>query len=118
LSVAGDNKLPNRFIGLLSGEVQADLIANTGILSGEDVVKAILAGANAVQVVSALYSHEISFLASMVKDLEAWMDKKEYAGLGDFRGKLSRKHITDPFVYRRAQYVDLILRSNELLSSE
>lgn len=117
LSVAGDNRLPNRFIGLLSGAVDADLIANTGILTGADVVKAVLAGAGAVQVVSTLYTNQISYLAKMLKDIEAWMDRKGYAALADFRGKLARKNIADPFVYRRAQYVDLILRSNELLGS-
>jgi dihydroorotate dehydrogenase (fumarate) len=115
LSTAGSNNMPNRFIGLLAGDIEADLIANTGILTGEDVVKAVLKGADAVQVVSTLYTNEISYLGTMIADVEAWMDKKGYASLADFRGKLSRKNISDPFVYRRAQYVDLILRSKELL---
>ncbi len=115
LSMEGDNRLPNRFIGLLSGEVNADLIGNTGVLTGEDVIRAILAGAGAVQVASTLFKNEIKHLTTMLQDLEAWMDKKGYATLDDFKGKLSRKNVNDPFVYRRAQYVDLILRSDELL---
>lgn len=115
LSEPGDNRILNRFIGLLFDEVKADLIANTGILNGSDIVKAILSGAGAVQIVSALYTNKISYLATMLNELAAWMERKAYASLEDFRGKLARKNIPDPFVYRRAQYVDLILRSNELL---
>jgi len=115
LSPAGSNGTSNRFIGLLSGELKAALIANTGVLTGTDVVKATLAGAHAVQVVSALYAKEISHVGTMLKDLEAWMEKKGYASLTDFRGKLSRQNTSDPYVYRRAQYVDLILNSNKLL---
>lgn len=115
LSPAGSNGTSNRFIGLLSGEVNAGLVANTAVLTGTDVVKAVLAGAHAVQVVSTLYANEISYVGTMLKDLEAWMDEKGYASLADFRGKLSRQNTTDPYVYRRAQYVDLILNSNKLL---
>lgn len=115
LSSSGDNKLSNRFIGLLSDQVKADLIANTGVLTGKDVVKAILVGASAVQVVSTLYLNKVPYLKTMLKDLEDWMDKKGYASLDDFRGNLSKSNVPDPFIYRRAQYVDLILRSNELL---
>ena len=115
LSPAGSNGTTNRFIGLLSGEVNADFVANTGVLTGIDVIKSLLVGANAVQVVSTLYANEISYLSTMLKDLEAWMDEKDYGSLAEFRGKLSRQNASDPYVYRRAQYVDLILNSNKLL---
>lgn len=116
LSHPGDNRLPMRFVGLLAGEVNASLAANTGILTGADVAKAVLVGADAVQVVSAIYKSGMSQIASMIEELEAWMTRKGYATLGDFRGKLSRKNISDPYVYKRAQYVDLLLRSGELLA--
>ncbi len=115
LSSSGDSRLLNRFIGLLYGNVKSTLIGNTGILDGKDVIKAILSGASAVQVVSTLYKNKIPYIATMLKDMETWMEKKEYKSLSDFQGKLSSKNIQDPFVYRRAQYVDLILRSGELL---
>jgi dihydroorotate dehydrogenase (fumarate) len=42
------------------------------------------------------------------------MDKKGYQSLGDFRGKLSRKNLKDPFSYQRAQYVDILMKSEEV----
>jgi dihydroorotate dehydrogenase (fumarate) len=43
------------------------------------------------------------------------MERKNYASLNDFKGKLSKINTKDPFVYKRAQYIDIILRSEEFL---
>lgn len=115
LSREGDYGTALRFAGLLYGEINGNIIANTGIHTGEDVVKMILAGADAVQVVSTLYKNDLSQIGTMVKTLESWMDRKGYKSLADFKGKLSRKNVEDPFIYRRAQYVSLILKSEELV---
>lgn len=114
MSSEGDNLLSLRFTGLLYGNISSDIIANTGIMSGADVAKAILAGANNVQVVGTLYRNKISYLKTMLSDLGAWMDSKGYKKLSDARGQLSKKNISDPFIYKRAQYIDLLLRSHEL----
>ena len=60
LSSPEEYKLPLRYAGILSGEVETDIIANTGIFSGKDVIKLILAGANNVQVVSTLYKNGVT----------------------------------------------------------
>ena len=88
-------------------------MANNGIYEGIDIVKMILAGASAVQAVSTFYHNGVKHAATMLKELEEWMDRKEYDSIGDFRGKLSRNSINDPFVYKRAQYIDMLLKSEE-----
>jgi dihydroorotate dehydrogenase (fumarate) len=113
-----ESKLPLRFTGLLHGMVNASLVSNTGIQNGHDVIKMILVGADAVQVVGTLYKNNIEHIASMIKEMESWMKDKGYKALGDFRGKLSNKQTADPFVYKRAQYVDLLLKSEELFKSK
>jgi dihydroorotate dehydrogenase (fumarate) len=115
LSIPEDNRLPLRFAGLLYGKVKGNICSNTGIYTGLDVAKMILAGADCVQVVSTIYKNKIDYISTMLKDLEAWMDKKGYKSLNDFRGKLSEKNTKDPFVYQRAQYIDLLLKSDEIL---
>ena len=114
LSHEDDNRLSLRFAGLLYDEIMADICSNTGIYSGLDVIKMILAGANAVQVVSTLYRNKPDHIAVMLQEMEQWMDKKHYEKPGDFRGKLSRKHLTDPFAYKRAQYVDILMKSGDI----
>lgn len=115
LSVPEDNRLPLRFAGLLYDNIKGDICSNTGIFTGKDVAKMILVGADAVQVVSTLYKNKIDYLGTMLKELESWMDAKGYKTLDDFRGKLSNKNIDDIFVYKRAQYIDLLLKSDEIL---
>ncbi len=114
LSNPEDNKLSLRFTGLLYGTVAASICSNTGIYSGSDVVKMILAGADCVQVVSTVYKNKIEYITTILKDIETWMESKGYKKLDDFRGKLSNKKINDPFVYKRAQYIDLLLKSDSI----
>ncbi|MCK5464251.1 MAG: dihydroorotate dehydrogenase, partial [Bacteroidales bacterium] len=118
LSEAYENKLPLRYAGLLYGQIKASIVSTRGIQNGSDVVKMILAGADAVQVVGTLYKNKVQYIATMLKDIETWMEGKGYKSLKDFRGKLSNKEINDPFIYKRAHYVDLLLKSEELFKKE
>ncbi|MBI9053886.1 MAG: dihydroorotate dehydrogenase-like protein [Bacteroidales bacterium] len=116
LSSKGDHRLPLRFAGLLHGNIKANICSSGGIFDGDDAIKMLLAGADAVQVVSTLYKNKIGQISKIVGRIEEWMDEKGYKTIDDFRGKLSRKNCKDPYVYLRAQYVDIILNSaDELL---
>lgn len=115
LSSENDHRLPLRYAGLLSGKIKSSICSSTGIYSGKDVVKMILAGANAVQIVSTLYKNKISHLKNMLEEIEVWMREKEYGSLDEFRGKLSSKNTSNPYTYKRAQYIDLLLRSGDLI---
>jgi dihydroorotate dehydrogenase (fumarate) len=116
LSTHSDHRLSIRYIGLLYENIQASLAGNNGIYEGIDIVKMILAGASAVQAVSTFYHHGVGHAAVMLKELEDWMDRKEYDSIDAFKGNLSSKAINDPFVYKRAQYIDMILKSEEYFS--
>ena len=115
LSSPEEYKHPLRYAGLLYGEVKTDIIANTGIYSGKDVIKLLLAGANNVQVVSTIYKNGTGHIAAMLKEMSDWMDAKGYNSLDEFRGKLSRKNLTNPYIYKRAQYIDLLLNSERIM---
>ncbi|MBN2214093.1 MAG: dihydroorotate dehydrogenase-like protein [Bacteroidales bacterium] len=109
-----DNRLALRFAGLLYGTIRANICSNTGIFTGGDVIRMILAGADCVQVVSTVYKNKADYIATMIADIQKWMDKKGYRQITDFKGKLSNKNINDPFVYKRAQYIDLLIKSDEI----
>lgn len=113
LSKEGDNRLSLRFMALLSGEVNGSLIANTGVLKGSDVVASLLAGADAVQVVSAIYRQGTTQITKMLDDLTDWMTKKGYKSISDFQGKMSKVRLNQPYVYKRAQYVDFLMNANK-----
>jgi len=116
LSTHSDHRLSIRYIGLVHGNVKANLVANNGVYEGIDIVKMILAGASAVQSVSTFYHHGVGYAANMLKELEEWMERKGYASIESFRGTLSKQAINDPFVYKRAQYIDLLLKSEDFMN--
>jgi dihydroorotate dehydrogenase (fumarate) len=115
LSTDEDNRLPLRFAGLLYKNIKGSICSNTGIFTGKDVIKMILAGADCVQVVSTVYKNKMEVIGKMLSEIEEWMNANKFGKLSDFRGKLSRSSIKDPFIYKRAQYVDLIMKSEEIV---
>jgi len=115
LSSESDNRLPLQYSGLLYGNIKAGICASSGISSGSDVVKMILAGADSVQVVSAIYRNKPEYIKQMLSDISKWMSENDYKSIDDFKGKLSRKQLKDdPFAYRRAQYVDILFNSESI----
>lgn len=109
-----DYQVTLRFAGLLYGNITADICASRGISDGKDVIKMLLAGANTVQVVSTVYKNKAAHVTAMIETLEGWMDTKGYKNIGEFRGKLSMKMSKDPYAYRRAHYVDILMKSDEI----
>ncbi|HYX05786.1 MAG TPA: dihydroorotate dehydrogenase, partial [Bacteroidales bacterium] len=98
------------------GVVKSSIISNSGIYTGEDVIRMILAGADAVQVVSTVYKIKIDYITTILSDISKWMESNNYSDLTSFRGKLSNKSIHDPFVYKRAQYVDILMKSEDIMT--
>jgi dihydroorotate dehydrogenase (fumarate) len=116
LSNDDDNRLPLRFAGLLFGNIKGSICSNSGIYTGKDVLKMILAGADAVQIVSTIYKHGPKQIGKILEEMEEWMNQKKYQSLSDFRGKLSKNNLKDPYAYQRAQYVDILMRSKEIFN--
>ncbi len=105
LSSPGDLSLSLRWIAIMSGRVSCDLAASTGVHDGEALIKQLLAGANAVQVVSTIYKHGGERIAQMLYELETWMEKHRFSSIGDFRGKLSQEKSSNPAAYERVQFM-------------
>ncbi len=114
LSNPKDQMVGLRFAGLLHGNLDGSICVSRGIYDANDVVKMILAGADVVQMVSTIYRNSPSVISDILIDLNKWMDDKGYKSLAEFRGKLSRKNMKDPFTYQRAQYVDILMKSEEI----
>jgi dihydroorotate dehydrogenase (fumarate) len=115
LSNEGDYKKSLRYAGLLFENIKADICSSHGIFTGADVIKLILSGSSCVQVVSTLYKNGLSQISAIKKELVEWMGTKNYTSIDEFRGKLSKNKLSsNPFVYKRAQYVDLLINSEEI----
>ncbi len=112
LSSKGDYKKSLRYAGILFNNIKADICSSRGIFTGSDVIKLLLSGSSCVQVVSTVYKNGLEQINKIKNELEEWMDNKNYNSISEFRGKLSQVNLTKhPFIYKRAQYVDLLLNS-------
>lgn len=115
LTRKGDYQVTLRYVGILYNKIKPTIIANRGVKTSNDLIKMLLAGADAVQVVSAFYENGVEHATTLLAELQKWMEKKGYESISDFKGKLSREQLNDDFSYKRAQYVDILKNSDEIL---
>jgi len=115
LSCSSDNRLSLRWTAILSDAGKPDICSSTGIMNGEDVIKMLLAGASAVQVVSTLYKNDIEYISRIIRDIVAWMGDKGYKSIKDFNGKLSKSKSKDPWAYERVHYIRQLLSKEETI---
>jgi dihydroorotate dehydrogenase (fumarate) len=94
-----------RWIAIMANKVSCDLAASTGIHDGEAVIKQILAGADAVQIVSAVYRNGKGHLQKILNKLESWMKTRGFKKLFDFKGKMSQERSEDSKLYERTQFM-------------
>lgn len=105
LSTSSDLGVSLRWIALMSGRVNKDLAASTGVHNGDAVVKQLLAGAKAVQVCSALYRNGFGHVKTMLSYLDDWMQEMNYKTIDEFRGKMSQEKSYNPAAYERVQFM-------------
>ncbi len=94
-----------RWIAIMSGLIETDLAASTGIHDSEGLIKQLLAGATAVQVVSTVYKNGAGVLGSILEGLSAWMEEKSFATVAEFRGKLNFDNVEDSAIFERTQFM-------------
>jgi len=105
LSTPQARRVPLRWIAILYGQVKADLAATSGIHSGHDALKMLMAGATITMMCSALLKNGINHIQTVEKEMVEWMEKHEYESVEQLRGCLSQKKCPDPSAFERAQYI-------------
>jgi dihydroorotate dehydrogenase (fumarate) len=105
LSRRDELRLPVRWIAILYGRVPISLAATSGIHEPEDVVKALLAGADVTMTASALLRHGPERLTELREGLRAWLDEHEYESVDQLKGSMSQLSCPDPVAFERASYM-------------
>jgi dihydroorotate dehydrogenase (fumarate) len=105
LSSPEDLRLRLRALALLRDQVKVSLACSGGVHSAAEVVKALLAGADAVQAVAALLRDGPDKLGVIQTELKQWMEKFEYTSVAEMRGALSLRNCPDPEAYERGNYL-------------
>jgi dihydroorotate dehydrogenase (fumarate) len=108
LSRSEEMRLPLRWIGILYGRISASLALTSGIHTPEDVVKAIMAGADIANVSSVLLENGIDYIKALTKGVDSWIVRHGYESLDQIKGLLSHKNTPNASAFERANYVQLI----------
>jgi dihydroorotate dehydrogenase (fumarate) len=108
LSHASEMRLPLLWIGVLAGRLKASLAASSGVETGDDVVKYLLAGADVVMTTSALLRNGLDHFKVLRKGLEDWLSARGLASTDQIRGKLSHANVANPEAFERANYIKIL----------
>jgi dihydroorotate dehydrogenase (fumarate) len=88
--------------------MRGSLAASGGVHTSSDVIKAILGGAHAVQLVSVLLRHGPHVLGVILQGLRTWLDEHGYANIGQLRGAMNLQRCPDPAAFERANYIRIL----------
>jgi dihydroorotate dehydrogenase (fumarate) len=102
-----------RWTAIIASQLKhCDLSASTGIHSWENAVKILMAGTNTVQLCSILYKNGISYISSILAEIENWMDLKGFENISDFQGSMESDSDIKAEFYERLQYLKAIREDN------
>lgn len=107
-STSSSLRLPLRWTAMLYSRIEADLAISSGIHSGVDVIKGIMAGANVTMMTAEVLQNGIGRFEEIKQEVIEWMEEHEYKSLDQMRGSLSQKNSPDPSAYERANYMKVL----------
>jgi dihydroorotate dehydrogenase (fumarate) len=108
LSNSTELRLRLRWAAILHGHLKASIAVSGGVHSVEDIIKAIMCGASAVQVVSCLLKHGPSHIGSLITGLHRWLEEHDYESIDQVCGSMSLQRCPDPSVFERANYLRVL----------
>lgn len=108
LSSSAEALLRIRWLAVMYGRVNVSLAATGGFHQVDDMVKALLAGADVVHLCSVLLERGIGSLTEILQALEQWLVAHEYESVSQLKGSVSQKNAIDPTAYERANYVHVL----------
>jgi len=108
LSDSAELLLRLRWLAILSGRLDTSLAVTGGVHTSLDAVKAIMAGADAIQLVSTLLRHGPEQLAALRRDLALWLEEHEYDSLEQMKGSMNLQRCPNPAAHERANYMTIL----------
>jgi dihydroorotate dehydrogenase (fumarate) len=108
LSDSGELNLRLRWLAILRATLETSFAVTGGVHTAEDVIKSIMAGASAVQLVSVLLKNGPGHVTKLLKEVNDWLDQHEYQSIEQICGSMSLATSPDPTGYERANYMRIL----------
>jgi dihydroorotate dehydrogenase (fumarate) len=108
LSSPIEMRLPMRWIAILYGHVDCSMALTSGIHSSEDVIKAVMVGADVANVCSVLLKEGLDRIGELLRGVTTWMEEHEYESIEQMKGSMSHKSVPEPAAFERANYMKML----------
>jgi dihydroorotate dehydrogenase (fumarate) len=108
LSTSVEMRLPMRWIAILYGRLDCSMALTSGIHSAEDVIKAVMVGADVANVCSVLLKGGIGKIDELLAGVTTWMEEHEYESVEQMKGSMSHKSVPEPAAFERANYMKVL----------
>ena len=105
LSTPVEMRLPLRWIAILYGRLDCSLALTSGIHSAEDVIKAVMVGADVANVCSVLLQEGPEYIRTLLRGVTTWMEEHEYESVAQMKGAMSHQSVAEPAAFERANYM-------------
>ena len=108
LSAPHEMRLALRWIAILDPVVKASLAATTGVYTGHDVLKLLMAGADATMLCAVLLRDGPGTVADMLGEMKNWMEEREYQSVRQMQGSMNHSTCANPSAFERANYMQAL----------
>ena len=108
LSTSHEMRLPLRWVAILYGQVDVDFAITSGVHTGDDVIKGIMAGARVAMMTSAVLQNGIGHVTEVLNDVHEWLEANEYTSVAQMCGSMSQKNVGERAAFERANYMKML----------
>ena len=108
LSTPVEMRLPMRWIAILYGKLDCSMALTSGIHSSEDIIKAIMVGADVANLCSVLLKQGLDYIGPLLQGVSTWMEEHEYESTEQMKGSMSHKSVPEPAAFERANYMKVL----------
>lgn len=108
LSNSHEVRLPLRWIAILYGKIEIDFALTSGVHTAEDMLKAVMAGANITTIASTLLQNGVGAATEILSMAKTWLEEHEYESISQMRGSMSQQAVGDPATFERANYMRVL----------
>jgi dihydroorotate dehydrogenase (fumarate) len=107
-STSAELPLRLRWLAILSAQLETSFAVTGGVRSPEDALKAVLAGADAVQLVSEVIQHGFVSFTKIRRWLSQWLEQRDYRAISQVRDSMNHARVLNPLAYERANYLHVL----------
>ncbi|MFO7943763.1 MAG: dihydroorotate dehydrogenase-like protein [Anaerolineales bacterium] len=108
LSDSDELRLPLRWIALLYGRIKIDFALTTGVHHAEDLIKAMMAGAQVAMSTAAFLKKGMGYATKLLAEVQLWMEEHEYESIQQMQGSMSQQATRQDAAFERANYIQVL----------